>query len=104
MCAASGDEIGTVLPGFFTQKAEENGQQLDRVGKALHELFAFLLSAFGEGQELLVAVTHMAESLPLTRYISQYGCDDFEYWSQRLLLDDRGEALRGRPHSKGALS
>lgn len=104
MCAASGDEIGTVLPGFFTQKAEENGQQLDRVGKALHELFAFLLSAFGEGQELLIAVTHMAESLPLTRYISQYGCDDFEYWSHRLLLDDRGEVLRGRPHSKGALS
>ena len=67
-------------------------------------LFAFLLSTFGEGQELLIAVTHMAESLPLTRYISQYGCDDFEYWSQRLLLDDRGEVLRGRPHSKGALS
>ena len=74
------------------------------MGEALHELFAFVLSAFGEGQELLIAVTHMAESLPLTRYISQYGCDDFAYWSHRLLLDDRGEALRGRPHPKGALS
>ena len=104
MSATPENETGTTLPGFFTQKAEENGQQLDRVGEALHELFAFVLSAFGEGQELLIAVTHMAESLPLTRYISQYGCDDFAYWSHRLLLDDRGEALRGRPHPKGALS
>ena len=104
MSATPENETGTTLPGFFTQKAEENEQQLDRVGEALHELFAFVLSAFGEGQELLIAVTHMAESLPLTRYISQYGCDDFAYWSHRLLLDDRGEALRGRPHPKGALS
>lgn len=57
----------------------------DRISNA----FVFLEKAFGEGQEILIVVTEMTTNAHFSKFISQYGCEDYFRHNKDLLFYER---------------
>lgn len=61
----------------------------------LHALFAFVEEAFADGNEMLILVTELTVNTSSVRFISMFGCEDYQKHNERLRLSERQEDLMG---------
>ena len=60
----------------------------------LHNLFEFTVKAFGEEKELLILVTELTAGETSSRYIGMFGCEDYNQYSDKLMVSKRREDIR----------
>lgn len=70
-------------------------EQVAKIALRLHHLFEFTGRAFGEGNEMLVLVTELTINSGSSRYISMFGCEDYQKYNKLLMVSERQEDLRG---------
>ncbi len=57
-------------------------------------VFAFLMEAFGDAQEMLIFVTELTQRTPSARYIAQFGSESYFDHNQPMILSDAHRRLR----------
>ena len=55
----------------------------------MENMFAFLEDVFGEGQEILVAVSELTANPYSAVYIASYGCESYSKHNKELLFFER---------------
>ncbi len=73
----------------FRQEAESMKQETTRIGERLHFLFEFVEKAFKDGNELLILVTELTVNDDSARFISTFGCADYQRHNEELMLSER---------------
>ncbi|MBQ8923611.1 MAG: ATPase, partial [Lachnospiraceae bacterium] len=51
--------------------------------------FLFTEKAFSDGNEMLILVTELTVGKASSKYISLFGCKDYELYNSKLMLSDR---------------
>lgn len=59
------------------------------VQERLHHLFEFVDEAFAGGNEMLILVTELTVSDHSSRFISTFGCQDYQQHNEELMLSER---------------
>ena len=59
----------------------------------LHYLFVFVEDTFGSGNEMLILVTECTVQADCARFISLYGCEDYQKHNEELMLTERSDTL-----------
>lgn len=91
---ASADIIFAGVKARFDANVEEMKQQVALIQKRLHNMFTFAASAFAEGNEMLVLVTELTVNSFSARFISMFGCEDYQKYNQVLMVSERQNKLR----------
>ena len=60
----------------------------------LEHLFAFVESAFSDGNEMLILTTELTVNHNSARFISQFGCEAYQKYSSQLMLSERENLLQ----------
>lgn len=59
----------------------------------IHYLFRFVEDVFGSGNEMLILVTECTVQADCARFISMYGCEDYQRHNEELMLTERSDQL-----------
>ncbi len=59
----------------------------------MENLFGFVVSAFEEGNEILILVTELTVNSESARFIGQFGCQAYDKHSKELMLSERRNTL-----------
>lgn len=78
----------------FDSEVADMKAQVHETGERLHHLFAFASQAFSEGNEMLILVTELTVSQSSARYIAMFGCEDYQKYSELLMITERGNIMR----------
>ena len=73
----------------LSKKIEEKNALVKEVGVKMENMFAFLEDVFGEGQEILVAVSELTANPYSAVYIASYGCESYSKHNKELLFFER---------------
>jgi len=82
-----------LLKSTYQDKLEELKESAHLTGGELHELFAFVENALGEGNELLILVTELTVNTHSSRFIATFGSPDYQKHSQAMMLSERSLEL-----------
>lgn len=66
----------------------------EKANVRLHNLFDFTNETFSEGNEMLLLVTELTAGKVSSRYISIFGCPDYERFNSKLMLSERYNAIK----------
>lgn len=69
-------------------------EAVSKTSYRIHHLFAFVKEAFSEGNEMLVLITEFTVNAASSRYISMFGCEDYNKYNEVLMVSKRQEDLR----------
>lgn len=59
----------------------------------IHYLFRFVEDVFGSGNEMLILVTECTVQADCAKFISMYGCEDYQRHNEELMLTERSDQL-----------
>lgn len=90
----SADEAFAFVKGLFDAEVAEMKKKVSETGDRLHNLFTFAGQAFEEGNELLILVTELTVNTYSARYISMFGCEDYNHYNQLLMVSERRNDLK----------
>lgn len=93
--ADDGEEAFKGIRKDFDKRVRALKKQGKVIGTELENMFRFLEDAFGEGQEMLIAVTHLTVSPHTSDYIAKYGCDAYFRHNKDLLFYERQKEIEG---------
>ncbi len=65
----------------------------EKTCQKLHYLFAFVEDAFGSGNEMLVLLTECTVNKDSAKFISMYGCEDYQRHNEEMMVSERGDIL-----------
>lgn len=82
------------IKNAFDKQVEDMKGQVKVVHERLHNLFGFIISAFGEEKELLVLVTELTAGNVSSRFISMFGCEEYTSYSKSLMISERQNDIR----------
>lgn len=88
------DKVFGFVKEQFDKQVGAMKEAVTRIGERLHYLFTFADKAFAEGNEMLVLVTELTVNKYSARYISMYGCEDYQKYNQLLMVSERGQNLQ----------
>jgi len=92
--AAEAETSGfAAVKAAFNRRADQLSAAVERAKSRLDQMFVFLESLFGEGQEMLVAVTELTANYFTSRFITDYGCEKYFAHNKELLFHERGLAI-----------
>lgn len=94
---ASEDEAGEAagMKAQFNQFVAGLRERAEEEKRRLHNLFEFVKSAYGEeGNEMLIVVTELTIADASARFLSSFGCEDYEKYSGMLMVSGRTDELR----------
>ena len=77
----------------YNAKVKELSEEADVVKKRLSNMFLFSEEIFGEGQELLIMVTHLTVNYNSARFISEFGCEEYFRHNKELLFYERQKSI-----------
>ena len=80
----------------FDTKVSAYKQDTERVKERMHYLFQFVEDTFGSGNEMLILVTECTVQADCAKFISLYGCEDYQRHNEELMLTERGAELTAR--------
>lgn len=80
----------------FDAKVAKYKQDTEWVKERLHFLFQFVEDTFGSGNEMLILVTECTVQADCAKFISLYGCEDYQRHNEELMLTERGSELTAR--------
>ncbi len=87
--------------GYLEEQARELAGDADACSLGLDHALGFLDGCFGEGQELLVFVTHLAVDPIFMRFVGSHGSDSLARHGSALMFHERGSDLLGRIEALG---
>lgn len=88
------DAAFTYINQKFNKRVNAMKEKVSQASAMLHYLFDFIVKAFGEEKELLVLVTELTASETGSRYISMFGSEDYNIYSETLMVTRRREDIR----------
>lgn len=91
---ADGQEAFSYIKGKFDNQVADMKKKVETIDRRLHAMFEFAAKAFQEGNEMLVLVTELTVNKYSSRYISMYGCEDYQKYNRLLMVSDRKENLK----------
>lgn len=86
-------EVFQVLKTAFDEKVTAYKADTAKVKERLHYLFVFVEDTFGSGNEMLILVTECTVQADCARFISLYGCEDYQKHNEELMLTERSDTL-----------
>lgn len=91
---ADGQEAFSYIKEKFDNQVADMKKKVEITDRRLHAMFEFAAKAFQEGNEMLVLVTELTVNKYSSRYISMYGCEDYQKYNRLLMVSDRKENLK----------
>jgi hypothetical protein len=81
------------LKGCFDEKVALYKKDTEIVKSRLHYLFQFVEDSFGSGNEMLILVTECTVQPDCVKFISAYGCEDYQRHNEEMMLTERNHQL-----------
>lgn len=91
----SDDDGFMLLSERFQAEVQKMEEQADSASQQLEHAFAFLETAFGKSQELVVFVTELNTNFFSTWFIGQYGSEAYARNNKELMIGKRRQQLLG---------
>lgn len=86
-------EAFALIKGRFDAKVQAMQEQGDAIGEKLANLFAFVETVFGGGNEMLVLVTDLTVNYNSARFISQKGCEAYYKYNKKFQIYERQQEI-----------
>lgn len=80
----------------FDEEVLRMKQENKRVKERLHALFVFVEEAFKGGNEMLLLVTELTIHEVSAKFISMFGCEDYQKHNEEMMLSERKNDLSAR--------
>ncbi len=77
----------------FDTEVTQYKQDTAAVKERMHYLFQFVEDVFGSGNEMLILVTECTVQSDCAKFISMYGCEDYQRHNEELMLSERSDQL-----------
>ena len=77
----------------FDVKVLQYKQDTADLKERIHYLFRFVEDVFGSGNEMLILVTECTVQADCAKFISMYGCEDYQRHNEELMLTERSDQL-----------
>lgn len=77
----------------FDDKVLQYKQDTADLKDRIHYLFRFVEDVFGSGNEMLILVTECTVQADCAKFISMYGCEDYQRHNEELMLTERSDQL-----------
>ncbi|MBO5055076.1 MAG: AAA family ATPase [Lachnospiraceae bacterium] len=87
-------EAFQIVKDKFEGELSDMKQETMKIKERLENLFAFVQSAFSEGNEMLILVTELTVNHNSARFISRFGCDAYQKHNEQLMLSERRNLLQ----------
>lgn len=91
-----GERAFAIVKNQYESAVSAMKRETERVQGELHKLFDFAQEAFGEGNEMLILVTELTVSSAGAGFIAAFGSDDYQRFSQELMLSERQSRIQGQ--------
>ena len=101
--ARDGAETFAQAKHCFEAEVEDYKQNTAQVKESMHYLFQFVEDTFGSGNEMLILVTECTVQADCARFISMYGCEDYQRHNEELMLTERSGGLLEQIEALGEL-
>ncbi len=88
------DSVFSFVKERFDGQVADMKTAVAHTGDRLHYLFEFANQAFSQGNEMLVLVTELTVNKYSARYISMYGCEDYQKYNGLLMVSERSQDLK----------
>lgn len=82
------------VKGKFDGQVQKMKQETMNIKERLHNLFVFAETVFQEGNEMLILVTELTVNDYSARFISMFGCEDYQKHNEELMLTERQNDLQ----------
>lgn len=92
--AKTGEEVFLCVKEMFDGEVAAMKEATGRTKERLHHLFTFVREVYKQGNEMLVFVTELTVNSYSARFISQFGCEDYQKASDELMLSERQNELQ----------
>lgn len=92
----SAESAFAVIKEHFDKQVAVYKQDTGRVKERLHYLFCFVEDTFGSGNEMLLLMTECTVQPDCAKFISAYGCEDYQRHNEELMLTERGDSILER--------
>jgi len=89
----SNDEAFRVIKSVFDSRVSSHKENNQEVQAKLNNLFEFMETTYGDGQELTLLVTEMTVRYYCAKYITKFGCDKYFKHNQTLMFHERRKEL-----------
>jgi hypothetical protein len=91
---ATGADAFALIKERFDAEVSQMKRDTEAESARLHNLFAYVEETFEQGNELLILVTELTVNSYSARYISQFGCADYQKASSELMLTERQQDIQ----------
>ena len=81
------------IKASFAKDTEERKQLIQTAAAYLENAFAFMESAFGESQEMVIFITELNANKYCARFIRDNGSAKYDRYNKSLLFDEKRENL-----------
>jgi len=87
---SKGEAAFSEIKTAFNNRSDTLSQNAEQTKARLENMFVFLENVFGEGQEILVAVTELTANGYASKFITEYGCPKYFAHNKDVLFYERG--------------
>ena len=88
------EEAFSAVKEKFDVQVQKMKQETMNIKTRLHNLFIFSEEVFKEGNEMLILVTELTVNEYSARFISMFGCEDYQKHNEELMLTERQGELQ----------
>lgn len=92
--ASAGQREFEKISRRFAENEAKRQEEIIRIGKALSNVFEFLVRTFGEGQEVVIFLSELSAGYYSMRFLSECGNEAYEKYNRLLLLKDRRQSMK----------
>ena len=89
----SHEKAFALVKKLYDTRVEEMQNEIPEISGALDHLFSFVERAYGDDNEMLVLVTELTVNPYSASYLTQYGCEGYYKYNQRLMVFERNKEL-----------
>ncbi|SEG00340.1 ATPase family associated with various cellular activities (AAA) [Eubacterium ruminantium] len=88
------DEAFKIVRMIYEDAVADMKEDVKTTKERMHNLFAYVEKAFAEGNEMLLLVTELTVNENSSRFIAQFGSEDYTKASETLMLAERQDAIK----------
>ncbi len=83
------DEMFEIIKQEFDKRVSSMKSDVAKTDEHMHNMFEFVNMAFKDGNEMLILLTELTSGAYSSRYISIFGSEDYQKYSESLMLGER---------------
>ncbi|MCR5147870.1 MAG: AAA family ATPase [Eubacterium sp.] len=88
------DEAFKIVRMIYEDAVADMKEDVKTTKERMHNLFVYVEKAFAEGNEMLLLVTELTVNENSSRFIAQFGSEDYTKASETLMLAERQDAIK----------